>query len=443
MLLLWYDDVELKTAALCENGVCASFCNTLRVLPLVLGIHTKTLAGLGETAQQNMAFSRRCAVVPCLAVSVLVLVAISLLPTGASALRKPPVSQLTCPKFWSHRKTDDRCYRLFPSERSNATFRTPLNYDEAAEYCRIVHNAELPMAYNRTTADYLLDLIGRKSGVAIWLAVRHDRRSRRTSGDPNFIFPDSKRPYPFKTSFWDWDKSRGAPDGEECLALHARGDKSKRILGGNNKMVTVNCFNQLRVVCVKDRYPARINAVNGTTTGVVKATWRKPLWLEINGLYIPPGTRVSLQTTSEAYFPAGPGQPTNCTDVPHTTGGSYPLILTNVTVNRKYPQKLCNGTCDSAVVNVPLSMPFVRGARYSLCFFVPAFDKPTPLVSAEYARNLIPGVTVEWVQRRAEFLEDTCKRHKHSVDLFFGDRRTDTNRDKVNPYYFTSGVSPS
>lgn len=348
----------------------------------------------------------------------------------ASAAKIPPLSgKPRCPVGWSHRTLDDRCYKLF------STNFTARNYEEADHYCSDAHQAELPMAYNRTTMDYLLDLIVRGSGRAVWLAIRNDPKNRKSPQE--FIYPRTHRPY---SSFFDWDKKRSMPDGEDCVALHAKGRPSVRVLGGNEKMITTSCYNHLDVVCVKDRVPPRINGVNGTGTGIVSLVWRQPAWLNIMGLHLPAGTRVTLQTTSEAYFATGPNQPTNCTRVPRTTGGSFPLTVQNVTLTRQF-NKLCNGTCDSSIVFIPPTMPFVRGAKYSLCFFVPTFNHRSPLVDDEYAAiNHLPGLFVQWVQRRQEYLTDICTRHQHSVDLFFGDHRLDSNRDTLNPFYFDSPV---
>jgi hypothetical protein len=180
-----------------------------------------------------------------------------------------------------------------------------------------------------------------------------------------------------------------------------------------------------------------IGAVNQTASDIIEHVWKSDLRLTFIGSRIPAGTRVTLQTTTEDFFATAPPRyPTNCSSIRPLVGDATPVLL-NVST-RHYRHRLCNGTCDEATFYLSKATPLVRGARYSLCFFIPLPFK-VPTAAREYAMNLLPNVFIEVVQARAEYLQDVCTRYQNGVDLFMGSAiRDDTQRDIVRPYYFDS-----
>jgi hypothetical protein len=333
-----------------------------------------------------------------------------------------------CPHDWAHRAADDSCYRVFPNDHQNSTMKVRVTFDEATAYCAS-QGAVLPVMWNASLTDFIAGVVGKTSGEAVWNGIRADPSVKTL---PQVWKTDMGRTF---TEHFDWDLRQQMPQYEDCVALHMGGDIARRIVGGNNKMVTIGCQERLSVVCQKLRVPVHIRGVNQTQHGVLTHVWNQPLSLDIIGGKIPAGTRVTLQTTTPAFFATGANVPTNCRRVQPLTGASLPLTL-NVTT-RHFAHGICNGTCDVATVSMPAATPFVRGAKYSLCFFVPGpFAAPNEL--SEYGRNLVPNVIIEVIQKRSEYLMDVCTRHQHSVQLFFGAGHVDTNRDKVSPFYFNS-----
>ena len=110
-------------------------------------------------------------------------------------------------------------------------------------------------------------------------------------------------------------------------------------------------------------------------------------------------------------------------------------MILNVS-SRPWGHPLCNGTCDEATFVLPAGTPFVRGARYSFCFFTP-IPFYYPKSDREYGRNLLPDVHLEIVQHHDEYLRDVCTRHQASVEGFVHGK-SDLDRDIVRPFYFDS-----
>lgn len=357
-------------------------------------------------------------------------VVVALSALGAMAV-VPPISAVRCPVGWLHYEPEDTCYKVWPTSDWNTTTKVRLPYHEAVEFCAL-HDAVVPIVVNASQFDFILDLMGRTSGRAVWIGIRNDPANRlaqqvwRTPAGRDF------------DEHFRWDKKRKMPSVEDCTAIHARGDESKRIVGGNNKQITVDCWEKLGVVCQKQRVPVAINGVNNSASGPVYHVWGKHLKLVFIGRRIPPHTRVTIQTTTEDYFAtAPPGFQTNCTDIQSLTAERVSLTL-NVSLQTIPHHVLCNGTCDMATVELPASTPFVRGARYSFCFFVP-IPFTAPKHRREYSANLLPNVYLETVQAHDEYLRDVCTRHEHSVDLFWNAAgHDDTNRDPVHPWYFNA-----
>ena len=341
-----------------------------------------------------------------------------------------PSPAVPCPGGWTHFSATDECYRFWGSEGWNETIVIRRTYDEAVEVCKR-EQAELPVIHNASQMDFLFDrLIGRSTGHQVWLQVREDLASREP-----FQLWRTNRGRHFD-EFFDWDLRRRMPGHESCIALQAGGDRSRRIVGGNNKMVTVDCYERLGVLCAKQRVPVQLGAVNETIRGAIPILWRRELHLTLFGNRIPPGTIVSLQTTTDDYFAtAAPRSPTNCSIVRPLVGDARPLHLNVSQMSRWSPH--CNGTCDMAHLVIPEDLPLVRGARYSFCFFV-----PIPFASfkseREFGVNLIPEVYLEVIQPREEYLRDVCTRHQNLVEGFMINGRDDSNRPLVRPYYFNS-----
>lgn len=355
----------------------------------------------------------------------LFLAALCLLTIASHAL-VPPYTALHCPPNWIWRQEDDQCYRAFPTSEHNTSTKVRLTFDDATTFCD-TQGAQLPILLNHSLADFLMDLVGRTSGEGFWIGIRKDKSDKQTH---QVWMTRNRRVF---DSYFDWDHRRQMPQDGDCVAIHMKGDPSKRINGGNDKWVTMSCDEPASVVCQKPRYPFHIGGVNRTSSGIIQQIWGQDLYLEFIGKNIPHGVIVTLQTTQEGFFAHEPFQPTNCSKISHLIGASRPFHL-NVSTHR-YKDKLCNGTCDLAHLVVPATLPLVRGARYSLCFF-PPFPYANPKQQDEYANDWLPGLSIEFIQKREEYLTDVCTRHRHSVDLFYGNGWDDTDRDRVSPFYF-------
>jgi hypothetical protein len=333
-----------------------------------------------------------------------------------------------CPFGWKHYPPADQCYRFWGSEGFNSSYVVRRTYDEASEVCAR-YDAEIPIVTNATQMTFIMDLVGRNSGRQVWTQPRED--PVRSRNGTKFW---TQYGHPF-TEFFDWDHRRNMPGPESCIALQAAGNPSRRIVGGNNKMITVDCFERLGTLCVKQRRPMHVGGVNMTSDGTVDHIWNRELILRFIGSRIPHGTRVTLQTTDDSYFATAPPRyPTNCTFIRPLHGAASPVTL-NVT-SRPWSHRLCNGTCDEATLVLPASTPFVRGARYSFCFFKP-IPFAEPKSEREYGLNLLPRVWLEVIQARDEYLRDVCVRHQASVEGFV-QGKSDLDRDIVRPYFFDS-----
>ena len=334
-----------------------------------------------------------------------------------------------CPFGWKHYAPADQCYRFWGSEGFNSSYVVRRTYDEASEVCSR-YGAELPIVVNGSQLEFILDYVGRNSGRQVWTQIREDPTMLAVNGTKFW----TQHGHPFN-EFFDWDHRRKMPGPESCVALQTAGDPARRIVGGNNKMITVDCYERLGTLCVKERRPVHIGGVNMTAAGRVDHIWNRELILKFVGARIPSGTRVSLQTTDDSYFAtAPPGYPTNCTFIRPLHAASAPVTL-NVT-SRPWSHKLCNGTCDEATFVLPAGTPFVRGARYSFCFFNP-IPFHVPKSDREYGQNLLPDAYLEVIQDRNEYLQDVCIRHQSSVEGFVNGK-SDLDRDIVRPYYFDS-----
>lgn len=358
-------------------------------------------------------------------------VLVACLALRISAIEYASIHDVPCPTGWNHDRNDDTCNAIFPRQNHNFTVGGKVNFYEAAHFCA-GEGAEMPLIYSTAKLAYYNGLAGPTSGRTWWIGVRNDpshrslpqrwiTRQRRTEG---FLF--------------EWDgKQQPQPGPQGCVVQHMRGDKKKTV-GGRTKMVTRDCYERHSVICTKPRVPPHISAVNQQPPGRIEAVWRHPNTYTFWGQNIPYGTRLSLQTTTEEEFVEAPNQPTRCKHVGVVHGASEPIEL-NVTKTAFY-NKLCNGTCQSATVTFPSTWPFVRGAKYSLCFFVPR-PWATPQVPTEYDYELLGGdAFVEVVQKHEEYLRDVCLRRRHNLEMFYGSGHVDTHRDLAHPWYFESAV---
>lgn len=341
-------------------------------------------------------------------------------------------ANLPCPFGWAPYLPTDECYKVWPSNNWNASVKVQVTFDDAALFCASLQ-AGLPIPRNHSHMDWMLRLMGKTSGSVVWLGIRDDPSNLKW---PQVWRTAAGRDF---NEFFEWDTKQGMPGPEPCIGLQAGGDLARRIPGGNNKMLTLDCFERMSVMCVKQRVPVSITAVNLTMMGTVQQVWRDPLTLHFYGRRIPVGTLVSLQTTNEHFSSGLPNQPTHCRNVKPLVGDSVYVRLNVSTKTLRHPA--CNGTCMIASASWPATTPFVRGAKYSACFFV-----PLPFANfknaREFSQDFIPGVAIEFVQRRSEYLQDVCTRHQEDVNLFLGSHTNDRGRPIVRPYYFTSGVGP-
>lgn len=335
----------------------------------------------------------------------------------------------TCPPKWRHRKADDTCSRFFPA--GNQSLAVKVSFRDAAAYCGSLR-AALPVITNYTQLSFYRSF-ALQSGVGLWMGVTADPAHKRNP--QRWIAPNGRS----EGILFDWDTRRRMPNGEACVVLHMRGN-GETIVGGDNKMITVDCAERHAFVCTRPRLLASLTGVDFLPPSRVEVTWRRARIVRFLGAHIPVGTMVTMQTTNDRVDTKSPNQPTNCKKVSMLTGASTPIRL-NVTGRQMAERRLCNGTCDEGVVYFPIGWPWQRGARYSFCFFVP-FPFSTPRVASEYALDLLgPRSYLEVVQDRHEYLRDVCNRRKANVNLFYNDRRTDGNTDKAQPYYFESPIS--
>jgi len=215
--------------------------------------------------------------------------------------------------------------------------------------------------------------------------------------------------------------------------------------GGNDRMITKDCYEKAHVVCTKPRVETAITLVDGAAPGRIEVLHGYERTIHFGGPYIPPGTQVTMQTTDGDNWATNSKHETGCSKVYHIEGSSAPRLL-NVTTH-KYGHPSCTGQghsgdlCEEATITFPADWPWVRGARYSFCFFVPTpFRRPS--VVGEWETELAKGAYVEVVQKHTDYLKDVCLRRRHHVDLFYGNGWTDMERTSGNDrhWYFDSPV---
>ena len=358
----------------------------------------------------------------------------------APALAAVPYVSRPCETGWNHNPADDSCNMVFPSvgnqNRTGTGDAVPVTYWDAQAFCA-KHRGAVPAIQNITwQLPYLMRLVRSSTvpGAAWWIGVHADRKDKKVGPNQRqrWVTPnDRDEGFTFR-----WDGSRHMPSYEGCVVMHMIGDKKHT--GGNDKMITVDCDERHHVVCTKPRVEASLTMLDHWVPGRVEVLHGYEKRVTFAGPYIPQGLRVTMQTTDERNSLVPPRRVTHCDHIHTLTGASEPMLL-NITAKREY-SPLCNGTCQYATITFPASWPWVRGAQYSFCFFVP-FPFNEPRAHAEWRTELMRNAYIEVVQKHTDYLRDVCDRRKANVNLFYGDGRTDLNRDKkTGPWYFDSPV---
>lgn len=354
----------------------------------------------------------------------------------------PSVAAKPCPLGWTYSTFDDSCNAVWPlrSNRSTALHNLPtlVSYHDAVAFCQLF-DAELPVIVDLTTQlAFLQHLAGTSSGRRWWIGLHADPSEKNTQRwiDKNgrssgFVF--------------DWDAKRNQPGAYDgCIVMHQNGTTaSGRVFGGNGKMITYGCEEKAHVICTKQRVPVSITGLDGELPHRIEFVEGSSLQISFYGNRIPNGTLVTLQSmTPEMTNLSLPDRsPTRCRAVSNVTGVQTPFTLIpddTLTSSRR----LCNGTCMTASITIPSNWPFVRGARYSLCFFVPVphFTEPNDL--AEYQHELLgPDAFVEVVQSTSSFLTDVCTHRRQGVDVVVGTGLVDSEiAEEAPPYMFESPI---
>lgn len=347
---------------------------------------------------------------------------------------------ITCGEGWIL-FNDDFCYKHWPikTHLSNESLPTPMTFDDAQRWCE-GFRAHIPPIQHVAQMKFIQDLVGKNSGRRFWNGVYQDKRYR----GPQQVWRTVYNRTHFN-DFFVWDGRRKMPQYEDCVAVHNFGDLSVRVVGGNGAMITYPCDSRAEVVCARRREPWGVTAVNQTTSGRILVVEGQPLVLSVVGSRIPRGMQVQLQTTSYTTHSGPEGEPTQCSQTkprnPVLLNVSVPAVATNVTPSYRF-MPLCNGTCAHTNVHFPASLKLVRGHKYSICFFLP-YHFPTPLSSDEYMWNFLPNVWVEIAESRANYLRETCERHKNLINLlYYNPNATDVVRNVPSPFYFDGPIEP-
>jgi hypothetical protein len=358
-----------------------------------------------------------------------------------------------CPENWT--PYNEWCFKHFSAltsatdthNRPNETLPTQMTFDEALTYCQAEHHATIVPIQNASMMNFLRDLVGQKTGKKFWNGVYQDARYQQHGYS---ISSTVWRTVYNRTGFQDffsWDQRRGMPHlTEDCIAYHISGDLSKRIVGGNDAMISFPCNSRAEVVCGRLRDQWTVTAVNKTTSGALLAVEDRPLRLLIVGNNLPLNFGVQLQTTNYKTHNGEEGQPTHCVQTHLRTPifmneSSTPAFATNITeIVSFHPH--CNGTCSQTFLDFPPpnKLNLQRGFKHSLCFFLP-LDYATPLSSDEFRWDFFPDLYIEVGIRERTYLEETCERHQQLVNLLYMDSNaTDKTRVVESPWYFDGPV---
>lgn len=379
---------------------------------------------------------------------------------GLAAAQSYP--SYSCPPGWSYLAWDDSCSAVWPrlyigqNITYNATraleLSVPLNFKRATELCE-QQRATLPVIRDLTTQlTFYKNLIGLTSGRSFWLNVWSNASLKDfdATTQSTWITTD-RRPVGF---VFDWDTVRGMPRSyDRCVAMHMKG-LNLYTHGGNEKMIGTDCGATHHVICTKKRVPAGIGAVNGGEPRRMEFVWNTTsLVLTFAGSRIPSGTLLTFQTGDDATSnPTQYRQATQCTKVTNITGAStpFPLTLTstsNSSVDPLFAAQFCgtnSTTCDFATITVPKDWPFIRGAKYSLCFYVAdLFATPSTSLD-EYQHNLLgANMYIDVVQKYTSYQEDICESRKHVLETYYGGYNDASMPYRTSPYPFDAPVEDS
>ena len=358
-----------------------------------------------------------------------------------SALASPPVisySAKPCPSGWNYNPWDDSCNSVWPKpNRSTRQHNAPslMTFDQATAFCSSLH-ADLPIIRDiPTQLTYYMNLALNNSGIKWWVGVRADKRF---ATNQTWI-TKTGRPTGF---LFDWDTKRKQPNAfDGCVVMHQVGNAATRVYGGNGKMISSDCYERHSVICTKLRVPVAISAINNGASRQISLIYGFPLTITIMGNRIPVGTQVTLQSSSSTTAETIPNrEPTHCAKIVDISGVSVPFVL-NVSDSVLPSTRLCNGTCNTGTFTIPASWPLVRGAKYSLCFFV-ALPFTSPVSLTEYQNELLGAQTyIEVFQHDQDYLRDVCTRRTQDMQVVTGDGVADNKLPPVaNPFYFDSRV---
>jgi hypothetical protein len=250
------------------------------------------------------------------------------------------------------------------------------------------------------------------------------------------------------SQYFSWDTKRSQPGKFSCVVVHVRGNATARVNGGNNLMVTVSCDSQASVVCAAPRVPVAVGGANYSASGPLLHLYSiRPLALLFIGSNIPANLHVSLQTALPTLISGvADYTATHCRSKQQPLSGtSVAVPLTLTSAFGTITHTLCGGVCDVAIAQWPFTSatnpPFVRGANYSMCFFLPYFQFASPVDQREMIWDLLPDSYIRPAETRTDFLTDVCTRHNNLVDAVYNGVY-DTARQGVSPFYFDGPVQP-
>lgn len=344
----------------------------------------------------------------------------------------------SCPAGWDHSTFDDSCNIVLPRFNRTAaigSMPTYASFDDATAWCASL-NAALPIIVDNTTQlDYYTNLTGVHSGVAWWVGVR----ANPSIGNQSVWITANFRTNGFQF-LWDTKRDQPNPYGR-CVIMHQLGNASARVYGGNGAMVATDCEKKHSAICTMQRVPVAIEALQGEAPAQQELVYGYQTTITFYGSRIPNGTQVSLQTQDPSLFVTygQTGAATNCVSVTTLTGASTPLPLTIIgTLNNSLCVNASN--CTVATITLPASWPFVRGANYSFCFFVPLpfsnYSNP-----AEFQNNLLgPAAMLTIVQGALSYLRDTCSRFQEELGVVLGTGTNDAQRAPVIPPMFNAPI---
>ena len=361
-------------------------------------------------------------------------------PSAAPGVAATRATNTSCGEGWT--PFGDECYKHFPilAHKTNETTPTPVTFEDAVAFCEH-EQATIGVIHSQSQMSFMIGLVGRNSGRKFWNGVYQDKRFKTLAQVWRTVY--NRTFYDGVVEFFAWDRKRGMPRHEDCIVVHVRGDLGKRIVGGNDLMLTYACDQRAEVVCERRRVPWSVTAVNMTTAGSLLHIEGRPLTLAVVGRNLPVGMSVQLQTTTYKTHPTLEGEPTHCTQTgirdPIPFNVSAPGTALNVTRSRS-PHPACNASCDQVLIHFPTTLKLVRGHKYSLCFFMP-YNYRTPKTQNEYRWDYLPGMWLEVAETRMNFLRETCQRHRDLVNVLYFDRTaTDLTRVVPSPMYFDGPV---